>query len=152
MTYPPQHGPSISSSAFHSLDDLSSLELPHSCSNGGQEDQLESLLISAPHLWLCDGSLLYLLEPRHQDNLVAFQERWKRGQVVVVSGVHHYLDKELWTPQAFERDFGEEVADLVDCRLGMALLQLPSKTFWAGFDNMSCKWFTVYIQCTVHSP
>ena len=68
--------------------------------------------------------------------------------MVVVSGVHHYLDKELWTPQAFERDFGEELADLVDCRLGMALLQLPSKTFWAGFDNMSCKWFTVYIQCT----
>lgn len=145
MTYPSQHGSSIStSSAFHSLDDLSSLELPHSCSNGG-EDQLESLLVSAPHLWLCDGSLLYLLEPRHQDNLVAFQERWKRGQVVVVAGVHHYLDKELWTPRAFERDFGEELADLVDCHLGMILPQLPSKTFWAGFDNMNCKLFKVCI-------
>lgn len=143
MTYPPPHGSSISSSAsasaaFHSLDDLSSLELPHSCSNGS-DDQLESLLVSAPHLWLCDGHLLYLLEPRHPDNLVAFQERWKRGQVVVVSGVHHHLNKDLWTPQAFERDFGEELADLVDCRLGMLLLQLPSKTFWAGFDNINCK-------------
>ncbi len=75
MTYPPPpHAPSsISSSAFHSsLDDLSSLELPHSCSNGS-DDQLESLLVSAPHLWLCDGSLLCLLEPRHPDNLSAFQ-------------------------------------------------------------------------------
>ena len=76
MTYPPppSHGPlSISSSAFHSsLDELSSLELPHSCSNGS-DDQLESLLVSAPHMWLCDGSLLCLLEPRHPDNLSAFQ-------------------------------------------------------------------------------
>ena len=73
MTYPPPHAPSISSSAFHSsLDDLSSLELPHSCSNGS-DDQLESLLVSAPHMWLCDGSLLCLLEPRHPDNLSAFQ-------------------------------------------------------------------------------
>ena len=75
MTYPPPpHAPSsISSSAFHSsLDDLSSLELPHSCSNGN-DDQLESLLVSAPHMWLCDGSLLCLLEPRNPDNLSAFQ-------------------------------------------------------------------------------
>jgi lysine-specific demethylase 3 len=57
----------------------------------------------------------------------------------VVTGVDRYLNKELWTPQAFERDFGEEPADLVDCQLGMVLLQLPSKTFWAGFDNMSCE-------------
>ena len=57
----------------------------------------------------------------------------------MVTGVDRYLNKELWTPQAFERDFGEEPADLVDCRLGMILLQLPSKTFWAGFDNMNCK-------------
>ena len=57
----------------------------------------------------------------------------------MVTGVDRYLNKELWTPQAFERDFGEEPADLVDCRRGMILLQLPSKTFWAGFDNMNCK-------------
>lgn len=58
----------------------------------------------------------------------------------MVTGVDRYLNKELWTPQAFERDFGEEPADLVDCQLGMVLLQLPSKTFWAGFDNMSCEY------------
>ena len=62
----------------------------------------------------------------------------------MVSGVHHHLNKELWTPQAFERDFGEEPADLVDCRLGMVLLQLPSKTFWAGFDNMNSELIVQY--------
>ena len=83
---------------------------------------------------------------------------------MIVAGVDRFLDKSLWTPQAFERDFGEshsshdeglvaiptdyvlikdlivsgeEAADLVDCRIGMHLLQLPSKTFWAGFEDMS---------------
>ncbi len=32
---------------------------------------------------------------------------------------------------------GEEPADLVDCRIGLHLLQLPSKTFWDGFENMA---------------
>ena len=28
-------------------------------------------------------------------------------QPVLVSGIHNHLDKHLWTPEAFERDFGE---------------------------------------------
>ena len=32
---------------------------------------------------------------------------------------------------------GEEAADLVDCRIGLHLLQLPSRVFWAGFEDMS---------------
>ena len=31
---------------------------------------------------------------------------------------------------------GEEAADLVDCRIGLHLLQLPTKMFWDGFEDM----------------
>lgn len=58
-------------------------------------------------------------------------------QPVVVAGVDRQLDSLLWTPAGFERDFGDELADLVDCRMGLVLLQVPCRTFWAGFDNMS---------------
>ena len=38
---------------------------------------------------------------------------------------------------------GDEPADLVDCRLGLHLLQLPTNTFWAGFEDMSGKYITM---------
>jgi len=78
---------------FQPLEDISSLELPHSCSNGN-EDQLEATQIRAPHKWLCDETLLCLLDPRHEENITAFQERWKRGEVgsceshVIILGNH----------------------------------------------------------------
>ena len=65
---------------FQPLEDMSSLELPHSCSNGSEE-QCEGTPIRAPHRWLCDDTLLCLLDPRHEDNITVFQERWRRGEV-----------------------------------------------------------------------
>lgn len=32
---------------------------------------------------------------------------------------------------------GDEAADLVDCHQGLHLLQLPSRVFWSGFEDMS---------------
>lgn len=37
-----------------------------------------------PHSWLCNGKLLVLHEPRNKNNLLVFQEQWKRGQVSVL--------------------------------------------------------------------
>ena len=34
---------------------------------------------------------------------------------------------------------GEEPADLVDCRTGLIMPQVPSKAFWGGFDDIHCK-------------
>ena len=31
---------------------------------------------------------------------------------------------------------GEELADLVDCRTGSVIHQIPSKTFWNGFEDI----------------
>ena len=83
-----------------------SLELPHSCSNGSEEELIHTF-VEAPHTWLCDGELLCLLDPFHPANMAAFQAAWQRGRPVLVAGVDRRLNKELWTPGSFLKDFGE---------------------------------------------
>ena len=61
-----------------------SIELPHSCSNGNEELS-DPPPMMCPHQWLCDGTLLYLLDAKHSENITAFQERWKRGEVRYMS-------------------------------------------------------------------
>lgn len=56
---------------------------------------------------------------------------------MLVAGVDQHLNKELWTPASFQRDFGEEPADLVDCRSGRVISQIPTKAFWSGFEDMN---------------
>ena len=50
------------------------MELPHSCSNG-HEECMDSPSLTCPHQWLCDGTLLCLLDAKHSENITAFQER-----------------------------------------------------------------------------
>ena len=38
-------------------------------------------LHTAPHALLCEGSLLQLLNPTHQDNVKAFNAKWIKGEV-----------------------------------------------------------------------
>ena len=38
-------------------------------------------LHTAPHALLCNGTLLQLLNPTHQDNIKAFNARWIKGEV-----------------------------------------------------------------------
>lgn len=90
-----------------------------------------------PHSWLCDGKLLRLCDPSHKDNYKIFQDQWKRGQPVIVSDVTKALDKNLWSPDAFARDFGDEKNDLVNCMTGNLVPNQPMRKFWEGFDNFS---------------
>ena len=100
------YGTSTYLQAFNGGQPTLKEQLPHSCSNG-TDDHQELRPVTAPHMWLCNRSLLCLLDPIHQDNLGTFQDRWKNGQAVVVTGVHHRINQELWTPESFERDFGK---------------------------------------------
>ena len=84
---------------------IPSLELPHSCSNGSEEE-MPHIPIDAPHLALCAGDILCLLDPSHPGNMAAFQASWQRGRPVMIAGVDKRLNKELWTPGSFLRDFG----------------------------------------------
>lgn len=87
-----------------------------------------------PHAWLCDGKLLHLTDPMHAGNYKPFQDQWKRGQPVLVSDVSTILDKNLWSPESFSRDFGEERVDLVNCASGLVVPYQLGKKFWDGFD------------------
>ncbi|XP_054716696.1 lysine-specific demethylase 3B-like [Uloborus diversus] len=101
--------------------------------------KLESNLVfeSIPHSWFCNGRLLFLHKANHPSNLSLFQEQWKRGQPILVRGVEEQLDKNLWHPDAFCRDFGEVRNDLVDCMTGAVIKNLPMKRFWEGFQNFN---------------
>ena len=62
------------------------------------------------HSWLCDGRLLHLHDAVSPDNLALFAAQWARGQPVIIGNSDQYLNKRLWTPKAFMRDFEDNCA------------------------------------------
>ncbi|XP_074643644.1 uncharacterized protein LOC141900577 isoform X2 [Tubulanus polymorphus] len=94
------------------------------------------LFPDVPHSWLCDGRLLRLHDPQHKGNVKLFQQQWKQGQPVLVSGCHKYLDKHLWRPEAFSQEYGQLENDLVNCHNGVVIIGHPMKVFWEGFETM----------------
>ena len=103
--------------------------LPHSQSN--------KLFPGVPHSWLCFGKLLHLHDPLHVGNYKIFQEVWKRGQPVLVSHVSDKLNKSLWSPESFSKDFSDLKNDLVNCMTGRLLSNQPMKKFWDGFEHVN---------------
>ncbi|XP_022094436.1 probable JmjC domain-containing histone demethylation protein 2C isoform X2 [Acanthaster planci] len=89
-----------------------------------------------PHSWLCDGRLLRLHDASHKGNLRIFQEQWRRGVPVLVSGVRKLLDERLWHPVFFNQKFGELHNDLIDCSTGSVIQGAPMKDFWDGFEDI----------------
>ncbi|XP_034238859.1 lysine-specific demethylase 3B-like [Thrips palmi] len=101
--------------------------------------KLESgeLYPNVPHSWLCEGSLLRLIDPSHSGNYRLFQDQWRRGQPVIVGNMTKLLNTKLWDPDSFCRDFGEERNDLINCATGHLVPNRPMKEFWEGFGNFS---------------
>ncbi|XP_058801148.1 lysine-specific demethylase 3A-like isoform X2 [Phymastichus coffea] len=89
-----------------------------------------------PHSWLCDGKLLRLHDSNNSMNYRIFQDQWKRGQPVLVSDMHKYLDQHLWRPESFSRDFGYLKADLINCMTGKIVPKQPMSKFWDGFEHV----------------
>lgn len=54
-----------------------------------------------------------------------------------MSDVLKNMDKDLWTPESFSRDFGEEKNDLINCITGNIVPNQPMKKFWDGFEHTS---------------
>jgi len=90
--------------------------------------------VSAPHKWLCDGRLLLLSDPIHPNNIDLFQSHWKLGQPVLIANSSEYLNKQLWHPEAFLRDFGHLRHTLVNCLTGQTVPKASLDTFWQGFS------------------
>ncbi|KAK7792128.1 hypothetical protein R5R35_009657 [Gryllus longicercus] len=97
----------------------------------------QALFPDVPHSWLCDGKLLRLTDPNHKGNYRIFQDQWKRGQPVIVSDVAKHLDMNLWHPDSFSRDFGDDKNDLVNCMTGNLVPNQPMRKFWEGFENFA---------------
>ncbi|VTJ70057.1 Hypothetical predicted protein [Marmota monax] len=89
-----------------------------------------------PHYWLCDNRLLCLQDPNNKSNWNVFRECWKQGQPVMVSGVHHRLNAELWKPESFRKEFGEQEVDLVNCRTNEIITGATVGDFWDGFEDV----------------
>ncbi len=70
------------------------------------------------HSWLCDGRLLHLTDAASPANLALFQYQWARGQPILISNSNRYLDRRLWHPRAFLKDFGHLRSDLINTLTG----------------------------------
>ncbi|CAB4068537.1 KDM3 [Lepeophtheirus salmonis] len=91
------------------------------------------------HFWICNGNLLVLNDSKNPGNINLFKEQWVRGQPVIVANVDDYLDKDLWTPAAFKRDFGSDFHDIVNTRSGKTIPHFLLEDFWDGFENLSSR-------------
>lgn len=89
------------------------------------------------HTWLCDGRLLCLQDPSNSNNWKIFRECWKQGQPVLVSGIHKRLKGNLWRPEAFSEEFGDQDVDLVNCRNCAIISDVKVRDFWDGFQVIS---------------
>ncbi|XP_012663153.1 lysine-specific demethylase hairless isoform X2 [Otolemur garnettii] len=79
------------------------------------------------------GALLWLQEPRPRQGFYLFQEHWRQGQPVLVSGIQRALRGSLWGAEALGA-LGGQVQALTP--LGPPKpTSLGSKTFWEGFSQ-----------------
>ncbi|KAM9622517.1 lysine-specific demethylase hairless isoform 1-T1 [Trichechus inunguis] len=77
------------------------------------------------------GALLWLQEPRPRRGFYLFQEHWRQGQPVLVSGIQRTLQGNLWGMEALGA-LGGQVQALTP--LGSPQpTSLGSTTFWEGF-------------------
>ena len=93
--------------------------------------------VLAPYTYLCDGQILNLLDAKHVANIRQFRQYWTRGEPLVISNCHRDLDPNLWQPETFTRDFGDEVVKPVDCLTRNSISQIKLSTFWNGFTDIS---------------
>ena len=61
-------------------------------------------------------------------------------QPVLVSGVHKKLKSELWKPEAFSQEFGDQDVDLVNCRNCAIISDVKVRDFWDGFEIICSKY------------
>lgn len=61
-------------------------------------------------------------------------------QPVLVSGIHKRLKADLWRPEAFSQEFGDQDVDLVNCRNCAIISDVKVRDFWDGFQVISSEW------------
>ncbi|XP_027763089.1 lysine-specific demethylase hairless-like, partial [Empidonax traillii] len=87
----------------------------------------------ASHCMLEPSGLLWLHDPGHASNYKLFQEHWRQGQPVLVSGLQKRLEGRLWGPESFRPARGEQEVEAVNLRAPVSRVRLSSRQFWDGF-------------------
>ncbi|XP_032568640.1 lysine-specific demethylase hairless [Chiroxiphia lanceolata] len=87
----------------------------------------------ASHCVLEPSGLLWLHDPGHASNYKLFQEHWRQGQPVLVSGLQKRLEGRLWGPESFRPPRGEQEVEAVNLRAPASRVRLSSREFWDGF-------------------
>ncbi|XP_066062188.1 lysine-specific demethylase hairless-like [Chamaea fasciata] len=90
----------------------------------------------ASHCTLAPSGLLWLHDPGHASNYKLFQEHWRQGQPVLVSGLQKRLEGRLWAPESFQpsvEEEEEEEVEAVNLRAPWSRVRMSSRKFWDGF-------------------
>lgn len=61
-------------------------------------------------------------------------------QPVLVSGIDKRLKSELWRPDAFSLEFGDQDVDLVNCRNCAIISDVKVRDFWDGFQVLNSEY------------
>uniref|UniRef100_A0A3P9JE77 Probable JmjC domain-containing histone demethylation protein 2C n=1 Tax=Oryzias latipes TaxID=8090 RepID=A0A3P9JE77_ORYLA len=89
-----------------------------------------------PHSWLSNRRLLWLRDHRNQNNWKLFRECWRKGQPVLVSGIHKRLNASLWKADSFNQEFADHQGDLLNCK-DQVVSNSGIKEFWDGFEDLT---------------
>ncbi|KAM6036161.1 LOW QUALITY PROTEIN: lysine-specific demethylase hairless [Theristicus caerulescens] len=85
------------------------------------------------HCILAPSGLLWLHDPSHTSNYKLFQEHWRQGQPVLVSGLQKRLEGRLWGPESFCPAGGEQAVEVVNLRAPASRVRMSRQEFWDGF-------------------
>ncbi|ORY07972.1 Clavaminate synthase-like protein [Basidiobolus meristosporus CBS 931.73] len=76
----------------------------------------------------------YLCADYGNASLEDFQEKWRKGEAVVIQNVLPNLRLD-WSPDYFIKHHGDEKADMVDCTSGCMIMDMTVGDFFRGFDS-----------------
>jgi len=99
--------------------------------------ELELPTLPTECIWFCGNTMLHITKSRFsEDAMKWFQSEWSKGKPVIVANVHKNLQRELWNPDAFREDFGQEKNDIVNCYDGSTIEKFSVWQFWKGFESV----------------
>ncbi|KAK9761139.1 hypothetical protein K7432_014169, partial [Basidiobolus ranarum] len=80
----------------------------------------------------------YLYDDYNNVTLETFQEKWRRGETIVIRNLLSKINLD-WSPSYFIEHYGEEIADMVDCTTGCTVASMTVGDFFRGFSDMSLR-------------
>ncbi|XP_067128149.1 LOW QUALITY PROTEIN: probable JmjC domain-containing histone demethylation protein 2C [Centruroides vittatus] len=104
---------------------------------GGCLTDSATLYSDVPHSWLCNGKLLLLKDPENDNNIKLFQEQWRHGEPIVITDVEKKIDLSNWHPENLCQEFGDIRNDIINCKNGAVMSNVPMRKFWEGIENFN---------------